>query len=198
MFRKATPLQAPASFSLTGKGPWLFHNQKPSLYAAGHAARRRWLSASASAYRPSVPGTSGERGGVSGIRPLHATPQTTGPLSAVDLSRRGRTSPGAVLTSYNRDGVDFTTRAIQSTSNPWSFATTTTTSAASLSPNMYTTSFAFFEALWEAGVTHCFVNLGSDHPSIIEAMVKGTREKKDQFPRIITCPNEVSRSISPP
>ncbi|KAJ9136845.1 Thiamine pyrophosphate enzyme [Pleurostoma richardsiae] len=56
---------------------------------------------------------------------------------------------------------------------------------------MYTTSFAFFEALWEAGVTHCFVNLGSDHPSIIEAMVKGQREKKGSFPRIITCPNEM-------
>jgi hypothetical protein len=56
---------------------------------------------------------------------------------------------------------------------------------------MYTASFAFFEALWEAGVTYCFVNLGSDHPSILEAMVKGQNEKKDQFPRIITCPNEV-------
>ncbi|EMR72621.1 putative acetolactate synthase protein [Eutypa lata UCREL1] len=56
---------------------------------------------------------------------------------------------------------------------------------------MYTASFAFFEAIWEAGITHCFVNLGSDHPSIIEAMVKGQREKKDQFPRIITCPNEM-------
>jgi thiamine pyrophosphate-dependent acetolactate synthase large subunit-like protein len=56
---------------------------------------------------------------------------------------------------------------------------------------MYTASFAFFEALWEAGVTHCFVNLGSDHPSIIEAMVKGQNEKKGQFPRIITCPNEM-------
>lgn len=59
------------------------------------------------------------------------------------------------------------------------------------SAEMYTASFAFFEAIWEAGVTHCFVNLGSDHPSIIEAMVKGQREKKGQFPRIITCPNEV-------
>ena len=58
-------------------------------------------------------------------------------------------------------------------------------------PDMYTASFAFFEAIWEAGITHCFVNLGSDHPSIIEAMVKGQREKKDKFPRIITCPNEV-------
>ncbi|KAF2207541.1 hypothetical protein CERZMDRAFT_119003 [Cercospora zeae-maydis SCOH1-5] len=56
---------------------------------------------------------------------------------------------------------------------------------------MYTASFAFFEALWEAGITHVFVNLGSDHPSIIEAIVKGQNEKKSQFPRIITCPNEM-------
>ncbi len=59
---------------------------------------------------------------------------------------------------------------------------------------MYTASFAFFETIWEAGITHCFVNLGSDHPSIIEAMVKGAREKKNHFPRIITCPNEVGCS----
>jgi hypothetical protein len=45
--------------------------------------------------------------------------------------------------------------------------------------------------LWEYGVTHVFVNLGSDHPSIIEAIVKGQNEKKGKFPRIITCPNEV-------
>ena len=59
------------------------------------------------------------------------------------------------------------------------------------SEDMYTASFAFFEAIWDAGITHCFVNLGTDHPSIIEAMVKGQREKKGQFPKIITCPNEV-------
>ncbi|ATY64952.1 acetolactate synthase [Cordyceps militaris] len=56
---------------------------------------------------------------------------------------------------------------------------------------MYTASSAFFDAIWEAGVTHCFVNLGSDHPSFIDAMVKGQRENKDTFPRIITCPNEM-------
>lgn len=56
----------------------------------------------------------------------------------------------------------------------------------------YTASFAFFEALWEAGVRNVFVNLGSDHPSIIEAIVKGQNEKKGQFPKIVTCPNEVS------
>ncbi|KAF1994508.1 thiamine diphosphate-binding protein [Amniculicola lignicola CBS 123094] len=56
---------------------------------------------------------------------------------------------------------------------------------------VYTASFAFFEALWDAGVGHAFVNLGSDHPSIIEAIVKGQNEKKGEFPRIITCPNEM-------
>ncbi len=60
----------------------------------------------------------------------------------------------------------------------------------------YTASDAFFEGLWEAGITHCFVNLGSDHPSIIEAMVKGNREAKDRFPRIITCPNEVNPTLA--
>ncbi|KIV83853.1 hypothetical protein PV11_05842 [Exophiala sideris] len=55
----------------------------------------------------------------------------------------------------------------------------------------YTASFAFFEAIWEAGITHVFVNLGSDHPSIIEAIVKGQNEKQGNFPRIITCPNEM-------
>ena len=43
----------------------------------------------------------------------------------------------------------------------------------------------------QAGITYCFVNLGSDHPSIIEAIVKGQNESRDQFPRIITCPNEM-------
>ncbi|KAJ5765259.1 hypothetical protein N7520_004818, partial [Penicillium odoratum] len=55
----------------------------------------------------------------------------------------------------------------------------------------YTASFAFFEALWDGGVSHVFVNLGSDHPSILEAMVKGQKEKNGRFPRIITCPNEM-------
>ncbi|KAJ9661161.1 hypothetical protein H2198_002105 [Neophaeococcomyces mojaviensis] len=61
----------------------------------------------------------------------------------------------------------------------------------SIAKSNYTTSFAFFEAIWEAGITHVFVNLGSDHPSIMEAMVKGQNERKGEFPRIITCPNEM-------
>ena len=43
----------------------------------------------------------------------------------------------------------------------------------------------------QAGISRCFVNLGSDHPSIIEAIVKGQNERRDHFPRIITCPNEM-------
>ncbi|KAI1799075.1 thiamine pyrophosphate enzyme [Daldinia bambusicola] len=56
----------------------------------------------------------------------------------------------------------------------------------------YTTAFALFEGLWEAGITTCFVNVGSDHPSIIEAIVKGKRERPNSWPRMITCPSEVT------
>lgn len=43
----------------------------------------------------------------------------------------------------------------------------------------------------QAGVTHCFVNLGSDHPSILDAIAQDKREPNGRFPRIITCPHEV-------
>ncbi|KAJ5773071.1 Thiamine pyrophosphate enzyme C-terminal TPP-binding [Penicillium paradoxum] len=49
----------------------------------------------------------------------------------------------------------------------------------------------FFEALSEAGITHCFVNLGSDHPAMLEAMIKAKQENKPNFPDIITCPSEL-------
>lgn len=55
----------------------------------------------------------------------------------------------------------------------------------------YTASDAFFESLIEFGIKHCFVNLGSDHPSIVESIAKGQNEKKGSFPQIITCPNEM-------
>ncbi|KAI3330339.1 thiamine pyrophosphate enzyme [Ustulina deusta] len=56
----------------------------------------------------------------------------------------------------------------------------------------YTAAFALLEGLWEAGITTCFVNVGSDHPSIIEAIVKGKRERPDRWPRMITCPSEIT------
>ncbi|KAF2135867.1 uncharacterized protein K452DRAFT_292871 [Aplosporella prunicola CBS 121167] len=62
----------------------------------------------------------------------------------------------------------------------------------------YTASTAFFEALSEAGVEYCFANLGSDHPSLLEAIVRGQKAQSSssggggkRFVRIITCPNEM-------
>ncbi|OQE14005.1 hypothetical protein PENFLA_c041G04317 [Penicillium flavigenum] len=49
----------------------------------------------------------------------------------------------------------------------------------------------FFEALFQAGITHCFVNLGSDHPAMLEAMIKARQENNVNFPNIITCPSEL-------
>lgn len=43
----------------------------------------------------------------------------------------------------------------------------------------------------QAGVRYCFVNLGSDHPGLMEAMVKGQKERPDRFPKFITCPSEM-------
>ncbi|KAJ6103567.1 thiamine pyrophosphate binding protein [Penicillium sp. IBT 16267x] len=56
---------------------------------------------------------------------------------------------------------------------------------------MYTASSAFLEALWDAGVSHCFVNLGSDHPSIIEAMRDGSLSMADGFTRVTNKPQAV-------
>ncbi|EQL00066.1 thiamine pyrophosphate enzyme [Ophiocordyceps sinensis CO18] len=48
------------------------------------------------------------------------------------------------------------------------------------------------ECLGIAGITACFVNVGSDHPSLLEAIVKGKRERPGSWPRMITCPSEVT------
>ncbi|KAF9730255.1 thiamine pyrophosphate enzyme [Paraphaeosphaeria minitans] len=58
--------------------------------------------------------------------------------------------------------------------------------------SQYTTAFALFEALWEAGITVCFVNVGSDHPSVIEAIIRGKQERPDRWPRFVTCPAEIT------
>ncbi len=56
---------------------------------------------------------------------------------------------------------------------------------------MYTASSAFLEALAEAGVSHVFVNWGSDHPALIEAIAEA-RATEAAVPRVITCPNEMA------
>ncbi|KIW10081.1 hypothetical protein PV08_11041 [Exophiala spinifera] len=53
----------------------------------------------------------------------------------------------------------------------------------------YTASTALLEALEAAGVTHIFVNLGSDHPAILEAISKRQQESQNGL-RFITAPTE--------
>ncbi|RDB15268.1 Benzoylformate decarboxylase [Hypsizygus marmoreus] len=57
---------------------------------------------------------------------------------------------------------------------------------------MYTTSSVFLRSLAEAGITHAFVNWGSDHPGLLEDLerqrVEGDGGTK---PEIVTCPNEM-------
>jgi acetolactate synthase I/II/III large subunit len=55
---------------------------------------------------------------------------------------------------------------------------------------MYTASTAFLEALCEAGVSHIFANLGSDHPPLIESLAEGEVNGR-AMPKLITCPNEM-------
>jgi acetolactate synthase-1/2/3 large subunit len=55
---------------------------------------------------------------------------------------------------------------------------------------MYTTSTAFLEALVEAGVSHIFVNLGSDHPALLEAIAEA-RVHGRKIPNIVTTPHEM-------
>lgn len=58
-----------------------------------------------------------------------------------------------------------------------------------MSTSNYTTAAALLDALELAGVTHLFVNLGSDHPGILEAMSLRTVNKNKGI-RFLTAPNE--------
>lgn len=53
----------------------------------------------------------------------------------------------------------------------------------------YTAASALLEALTEAGVSHIFANLGSDHPAIIESWAQAKLENRT-IPNIIICPHE--------
>jgi thiamine pyrophosphate-dependent acetolactate synthase large subunit-like protein len=59
---------------------------------------------------------------------------------------------------------------------------------------MYTASSLFLQTLAEAGITHAFVNWGSDHPGLLEDLERQRIESTDgntTKPAIITCPNEM-------
>ncbi|MCQ6281723.1 thiamine pyrophosphate-requiring protein [Bacillus sp. EB600] len=53
----------------------------------------------------------------------------------------------------------------------------------------YTGAEALMEALQEVGISYLFCNLGSDHPSMIEALAKAKVEGKE-LPKAIICPHE--------
>jgi acetolactate synthase I/II/III large subunit len=55
---------------------------------------------------------------------------------------------------------------------------------------MYTTANAFLEALLDAGVEYLFVNLGSDHSALIEALALAHQSRR-RTPQLITCPHEM-------
>lgn len=53
----------------------------------------------------------------------------------------------------------------------------------------YTAADLFMEALQEVGISYLFCNLGSDHPSIIEALAKAKKDGR-KLPQAIICPHE--------
>lgn len=57
---------------------------------------------------------------------------------------------------------------------------------------MHTASSIFLKSLAEAGITHAFVNWGSDHPALLEDLERQRVEGDgDTAPNIVTCPNEM-------
>jgi thiamine pyrophosphate-dependent acetolactate synthase large subunit-like protein len=58
----------------------------------------------------------------------------------------------------------------------------------------YTASSIFLKSLAAAGITHAFVNWGSDHPALLEDLQRQRIESDyggQTLPRIVTCPNEM-------
>ncbi|KAJ4490448.1 thiamine pyrophosphate enzyme, N-terminal TPP binding domain-containing protein [Lentinula aciculospora] len=59
---------------------------------------------------------------------------------------------------------------------------------------VYTTSSLFLKALSVAGITHAFVNWGSDHPAMLEELQRQRSQGEHRgatSPCVITCPNEM-------
>ncbi|KXN83072.1 Benzoylformate decarboxylase [Leucoagaricus sp. SymC.cos] len=56
---------------------------------------------------------------------------------------------------------------------------------------MYTASSIFLKALADGGITHAFVNWGSDHPGLLEDLERQRVETGERAIQIVTCPNEM-------
>jgi thiamine pyrophosphate-dependent acetolactate synthase large subunit-like protein len=57
---------------------------------------------------------------------------------------------------------------------------------------MYTASSIFFKTLSEVGITHVFVNWGSDHPGMLEELAERSQDGIYDGMKIVTCPNEMA------
>ncbi|EIW52361.1 thiamine diphosphate-binding protein [Trametes versicolor FP-101664 SS1] len=55
---------------------------------------------------------------------------------------------------------------------------------------MYTTASVFFKTLTDAGITHAFVNWGSDHSAFLEDLHRQRTELGKTVVEIVTCPSE--------
>ncbi|KAI0369408.1 thiamine diphosphate-binding protein [Pilatotrama ljubarskyi] len=55
---------------------------------------------------------------------------------------------------------------------------------------MYTTASVFFKTLADAGITHAFVNWGSDHSAFLEDLHRQRTESGKTLIEIVTCPSE--------
>jgi len=60
-----------------------------------------------------------------------------------------------------------------------------------VTPFRYTASAAFLDTLIASGVKYLFVNLGTDHPGLVEVFAHASMTKRKDFPRVLTCPNEM-------
>ncbi|KAH9915077.1 thiamine diphosphate-binding protein [Fomitopsis serialis] len=56
---------------------------------------------------------------------------------------------------------------------------------------MYNTATVFWKTLADAGVTHAFVNWGSDHSALLEDLERQRVEEGKSLLEIVTCPNEM-------
>lgn len=55
----------------------------------------------------------------------------------------------------------------------------------------FTTSSIFLKTLADAGITHAFVNWGSDHPALLEDLQRQRVEQGRLSLEIVICPNEM-------
>ncbi|KAL1742705.1 thiamine pyrophosphate enzyme, N-terminal TPP binding domain-containing protein [Schizophyllum fasciatum] len=57
---------------------------------------------------------------------------------------------------------------------------------------MYTTATLFLRTLADCGITHAFVNWGSDHPALLEELERERAEEGQTAVEVLTCPSEMA------